>query len=319
MKVLSSFTLLAALLLIAGVADAKLCGDDVGGQRVPCACGDTVVSDLALADDPVAHTVCSGHGLIVRAASADRRVTIDLRGRHLGGSGNGVGVWIIYGGPGGARLVSSGRRARIDGFEDGVVAHGTDSVGLIDGIGATRSRRDGIRVQAPGYLIRHSVSRSSGRDGFWLGGRGFAVTKTRAIDSIRFGYFVMGDFAAIGAPAEGNTAQRNGRTGFNLTGAGHRLIDCVAARSGDHGVHLSGMHYTVSGCVAQDNGRDGIAGIGGAWRLTRNRAIGNAGNGLVVRGTQIADGGGNSGAGNRGEHHAHPATQCEIAGAPCAP
>ena len=37
-------------------AQAKLCGDDVQGQDVPCACGDTLVSGVVLSDDPVTTT-----------------------------------------------------------------------------------------------------------------------------------------------------------------------------------------------------------------------------------------------------------------------
>ena len=45
--------LACSLLVGAGQVGAKNCGDDVAGQDVPCACGDTVVSDVALNGDPV--------------------------------------------------------------------------------------------------------------------------------------------------------------------------------------------------------------------------------------------------------------------------
>jgi len=46
MKCRALFTFLSLALPL--TVNAKLCGDDVGGQDVPCACGDVVVSDLAM-------------------------------------------------------------------------------------------------------------------------------------------------------------------------------------------------------------------------------------------------------------------------------
>src|SRR5690349_7273720 len=135
-------------LALPATALAKLCGDDVAGQDVPCACGDVVVSDVALGDDPVTQQPCPGDGLVVRAAAAGHGVTIDLRGRTLRGSGHGVGVWVLAGGPGGARVVSTGGPGTVDGFRDGVVANGNDTLALLDGIVATANGRDGVRVEA---------------------------------------------------------------------------------------------------------------------------------------------------------------------------
>jgi hypothetical protein len=306
-----------AVLCAATAARAKLCGDDVQGRDVPCACGDTVVSDLTLTDDPVARTVCPGDGLIVRAIDATHGVTIDLRGKALRGTGHGTGVWIIYGGPGGARLVSSGRRARIDGFFDGVVGRGADSVALIDRIIVLRSKQDGIRVHARGYAIRNTDARASGRDGFGLNGHRYQITHTRAVDSKHIGYFVMGEGATIGAPGAGNRTKGSGHFGFNVMGVGHRLVECVAISAHKDGVRLTGMHFSVSQCRAERNEGDGITGMGGDWRLTGNRAIRNGDNGLLVNGPHVQDGGGNSGSGNGGVHPSRTSTQCQIGGAAC--
>ncbi len=72
--------LVLGLFLLPASATAKLCGNHVGGRRVPCACGDIVASDLVLTDDPVGNSVCPGDGLIVRAIGATHGVTVDLRG-----------------------------------------------------------------------------------------------------------------------------------------------------------------------------------------------------------------------------------------------
>ena len=55
------------------------------------------------------------------------------------------------------------------------------------------------------------------------------------------------------------------------------------------------------------------------WTLTGNRAVNNDGNGILVSGREVVDGGGNNGTGNRGLHQQRPAAQCEISGAPCRP
>src|SRR5262249_44514762 len=101
------FVPLALLLALPPGAHAKLCGDDVGGQDVPCECGDVVVSDLVLSDDPVTQAPCPDDGLVVRAPAAGHGLTIDLHGKTLRGSARGIGVWVLAGGPGGARLVST--------------------------------------------------------------------------------------------------------------------------------------------------------------------------------------------------------------------
>src|SRR6266404_1720837 len=169
-----------ALSLVSMPAAAKLCGDAVEGKRVPCACGDTVVTDVALSDDPVTTTVCSGDGLIVRAADASTAITIDLQGKTLRGTGHGAGVWLLLGGAEGARLISTGGRATIDGFRDGIVGHGSGTVAVIENVVVARNARDGVRVNGFGYQVRASEARDSGRDGFSLGGKSFQLTSTHA-------------------------------------------------------------------------------------------------------------------------------------------
>jgi hypothetical protein len=316
---------LSLLLLVCGwfrfpaSANAKFCGSDVGGQRVACACGDTVVSDLVLTDDPVGISVCPGDGLVVRSINATHGVTIDLRGKTLRGSGRGTGVWILYGGPGGARLISRGGPATVAGFRDGVVGHGLDSVILIDGIIAASSRRDGIRVEAVGYHIRTTEARDSGRHGFFLMGSGYRVTSTRSVNSLHFGYLIMGTGAVIGAPGAGNAARFSGAAGFNLTGAGHQLAECVAESGAKEGVRLNAMHSQVSGCIAQGNEGDGIVGANANLAMAGNRAMNNGDNGIVVWGRGLEDHGGNMGSGNGALHPERTAAECEIGGASCRP
>jgi len=299
-------------------AVAKLCGDDVDGRDVPCACGDVVVSDVALGDDPVvAGATCPHDGLIVRAPDAAHALVIDLHGHTLRGAGGGVGLRVVAGGPGGARVISSAGAATIAAFQDGVVARGSDTIGLVEDVVVTESGRDGMRISGPEFEIRRAEVRGAKRDGFALGGRGFQIAQTHASDCGRFGYFVMGSSGQIGRSGAGNTAERSGHAGFNVMGAGHALADCTAAFGGKAGMHLQAVQLDVRGCRATDNGGDGIEGLGNHWHLAGNEALRNGGDGITVRGVGLVDAGGNRGADNRGQARERGAVQCAISGTPC--
>jgi hypothetical protein len=296
---------------------AKVCGDDVGGHDVPCACGDVVVSSVALGDDPILHGACPHDGLIVRAPDAVQTLVIDLRGRALRGTGAGVGIRLLAGGPGGARVVSTGGPATIVGFQDGIVARGSDAIARIEDVVVSASGRDGLRVEGPEFEIQRTEVRGAKRDGFALSGRGFLIVQTHASDCGRFGYNVMGNAGQIGQPGAGNVAERSGNHGFNVMGVGHLVAECTAVFGRKSGMHLQAMQLDVRGCRATDNSGDGIEGLGTYWRLADNEALRNAGNGIAVRGEGLVDGGGNRGTDNRGQERPRGAVQCRIAGKPC--
>lgn len=316
-KALAYFLLLAGLLLALPV-QAKLCGDDVGGQDVPCDCGDTVASSLKLEDDPLLSTTCSRDGLIVRGRKAARPLVIDLNGHTLRGSGGGTGLWILDGGPGGARIVSSKGQATIEGFRDGVVARGVRSVASIEGLVVQQSVRDGVRLlDVAGTVVRNSHARASGRHGFWVKGKGYQLLATRAVRSGRKGYHLMGSDGIVGGPGVGNVAEDSGMEGFAAMGTRHRLIECVASGSGKDGIHVAGTDHEIVGCVARNNHGSGIAGRGSGWQMTRNLAVDNDNNGLVIDGAGIVDAGGNSGRGNRGVGRNAQVVECAIGRTPC--
>jgi hypothetical protein len=316
---LSPLLLSLAVLLLPVGAGAKLCGDDVGGHDVPCACGDIVASDLVLNDDPVTQAPCAGDGLTVRATGAAAAVTIDLRGKTLRGNGHGTGIWLLYGGPGGARVISTGGPATVAGFQDGVVAHGDDSVALIDGVVANANRRDGMRLTAVGYEVRNAEARGSGRDGFSFLGKGYRARATRATDSHRYGYDVAGRDGVLGDPGAGLVAEGSGTAGFWVTATGLDILDCVASGGVKDGLHLMGVRFDIRGCTASGNGGSGITGYGMVWQLAGNRATANAVNGIAVEGMWVVDAGGNSGSGNRGDGLHVPVVQCAVGGQACQP
>jgi hypothetical protein len=307
---------LLAAAVVAGRADAKLCGDDVAGSDVPCACGDVVVSDLVLGDDPVVGAACASDGLVVRAPGAARSLVIDLAGKTVRGTGRGIGLWILNGGPGGARVVSSGGPATIENFRDGVVAHGPDSLAWLDSVHAVHSDRDGFQIGAGGWWqLRNSEARTSGRHGFMLTGNGFQVSGTRTADSGDDGYAVTG----WGGFLTDIASERSGKLGLYLMGMGHFVAGCTLDGSAKHGGRVMGWRLQVHNCVATGNGGDGLSGMVAWGHFSGNRAVDNAGEGVFVGGTEVFDEGGNSGEGNRGDKRSGPAVQCALGGEPCRP
>jgi hypothetical protein len=305
-----------AAMLPAG-AWAKLCGDQVDGQRVPCACGDVVVSDATLGDAPVAHSVCSGDGLIVRAQGT-RRITVDLQGATLQGGEKGIGLLIAYGGPGGARIISSQGTGTIRGFRDGIFAHGRDTLGLLDRMEIVAPHRDGVRITAgDGYKIRNTEVREAGRDGFSLGGKRFRVRRTRALNVKHIGYMVMGQRGTLGARGAGVVSEGSGDAGFNLVGLGHRLIDCESLAAAKNGVQINGMNTLVQGCTLTGNLGDGITGVGENLHFADNQAMENDNDGINVHSHDVKDHGGNRGQGNLGRRHPGQAVQCKLGPRPC--
>jgi len=309
----------ATVLFSATRAEAKPCGDDVSGQDVPCACGDTVVSDLTLGDDPVTQSVCPGDGLVVRAVKSPHGILIDLRGKTLQGSGRGAGLWVLNGGPGGARIVSSAGAATITGFRDGLVARGRNSVVLVEDLTVRGSRRDGLRVEGNGTVVRSVETQGARRDGFVIGGRGIQLSGTQALSSGRFGYNIAGSDMTIGVTGAGVIARSSGQVGLSVRGMGHRIVDCRASDGTGDGVRLNGMAAELIGCTASNNAGDGIVGTGEHVNLTRNHANGNGNNGILIFGQHLDDAGGNGGAGNGRGRHEQRARQCEIGGRPCVP
>jgi hypothetical protein len=307
-----------ALMLPPMDAGAKVCGDKVEGRDVPCECGDIVVSDLKLADDPVASRSCPRDGLIVRAGDAKQPLTIDLAGQTLRGGGQGVGIWLFQGGGAGARIVNTGGGGVIEGFRDGISGQGPTSVSLVDGITVQKVKRDGVRlIDVTGAEVRKTTVTNAGRDGFWVSGTRYRLTANRAVQNKRVGFHLMGSDGAIGLAGAGNVAESNGGEGFSVMGRGHRLVECIATGSGKEGMKINGMRHELVDCRAQDNGGDGIAGRGMEWRVAGTKAIDNDNNGLAVSGRAIVDVGGNVGTGNRGRKQRRAVIQCRLGEATC--
>jgi hypothetical protein len=307
---------LLLLTLLGGQGFAAVCGDDVNGRDIPCACGDTVGSSVVLADDPVTETHCRRHALIVSLAPEAAGIEIDLNGRTLRGRGKGTGIWVTSGGRDGVRIVSNSAPALIEGFRDGIAGRTKNTISLVDNVVLSASARDGIHVFGDGVQVRDSEAYNSGRDGFSVRGEGWVLKDLRAFNSRRHGINASGEYGTVGVRRAGVSAESSGGTGINVGGVGHRIIDCVAIGGRSDGMSSSGAYHEITGCLVVDN--DGIGMKGGAsiTRLQNNRAENNGLDGIVFPGHEMQDAGGNVGLGN-GRLQTGPAKECEIGGVPC--
>ena len=189
-----SVFLAATVLSGAGFAHA-VCGDDVDGQRVPCGCGDIVVSDARLReDDPVIRERCSGDGLLVRATPGSESLVLDLSGFSIVGFGRGAGVRILDGGSRGAIVVGGpdGQPGTIAGFGTGLRATGPGSLQAVRNLTVKGNTFDGLVLRGSGTSLEDVVAERNGRDGLRLGGRDVELRNVQADSNRRSGVRVTG-------------------------------------------------------------------------------------------------------------------------------
>src|SRR5207249_6082245 len=186
---ISGVGVLALLVALAGPARAvRPCGDDVDGhgKRIACACGDVLVSSRVLGPaDEVTAAPCPANGLVVAASGP---VTLDLGGRTIAGTGQGIGVLVVRGS---LLLVGPGA---VERFQVGVLAHGVQALRSAVNVRVAGNRLDGLVAQGDGFTVLGSVAAGHGRNGFALGGTNYAL--------------------------DGNRPSANGRHGVKLTGLG---------------------------------------------------------------------------------------------------
>jgi hypothetical protein len=183
-----------AILAFAATAQA-VCGDDVDGERVACACGDVVVSDTKLlVDDPVVRNRCISDGLLVRAASDARSIRLDLSGFSIVGLGVGTGIRVLDGGSEGAVILGGpeGRAATIAGFRTGLRGHGQRSVAEVRNLVLKGNEADGMVLRGDGTRIVDVIAEANGRDGLRLGGRGPEIQNSHGVVNRRHDVRVTG-------------------------------------------------------------------------------------------------------------------------------
>lgn len=175
---------IALVLAFPLTSDAGLCGDDVGGVRVACACGDFVVSDTVLsATDPVVNERCATDGLIIQASENVDSLRLDLAGQSISGSGVGVGILVSFGGSDGARISGGPEPARpgqVVGFGSGLRVRSQRTLAAVSNIDFRGHTNDGAALRSLDTKLENVRAFANGRDGLRLGGRKLAIDGVEA-------------------------------------------------------------------------------------------------------------------------------------------
>jgi hypothetical protein len=255
----------ALLLAAASEAVAGACGDSVDGARVPCSCGDNVVSDTVLwASDPVATETCSGDGLVVVADHDAQGITLNLGGQSLTGRGHGSGIRVVRGGSLGAVIVGGDEgdaRAEIANFGTGIRATGGDVLREIRAIDIHGNEADGLFVRASGVKVEDVRSEGNGRNGLAISGHGNEVSGVTARSNARDGVKVRGSNSTVEATTTGNA-----RNGAAVGGRGNRVDKLHAGDNGGAAVMATGNDHEVGELSATGNAGGNVAGRAGAAR-----------------------------------------------------
>ena len=265
-----------------------LCGDDVDGADVPCACGDVVVSSMVLGDDPVATgAACPHDGLLIRVARPGLVAASSICRPHAARKRQGVGLRVSerrarrrprrqqrrHRRPRRLRRRHRRRAAR-------------DSVALVEDLPSAAARATACASRRRDFVVpsRRGAHRRARR----LRARRHAASRsldTRAADCGRFGYLVMGD-SGVSRSARRRQHRRTQRhAGFNLMGVGHALADCAARGGRKDGVMLQASQLDVRGCrAARQRRRRHRRAWAIAWHLADNLAVDNGGDGVPCAG-----------------------------------
>jgi hypothetical protein len=245
-----------------GTAVSADCGDDVGGHRVACSCGDSVVSDTRLLpSDPVVGQRCPLDGLILAASSAAEEIRLDLGGLAIVGAGAGTGLRVRYGGCDGAviRGGSDDNHGQIVGFGTGLSAHDPDAVRRIENLEVIGNRRDGIALRTAGALLFDVAANDNGGNGLRVSGEGGRMVRVEASGNRAAGMRLY----TRGLIVEGKAAN-NRRHGVLSHGVHNDLRHVTAVNNGGHGVVAAGFQNQTDGIVAQGNALENVAfGLGG--------------------------------------------------------
>jgi parallel beta-helix repeat protein len=271
-------SLLAIVVTTVGAAAwAADCGDTagVGGTRVACTCGDTVVTNTALkAGDPVVSAACVGLGLSLGADD----ITLNCNGRQITGDLTNAGI-LLEGRTGVTvrncklatcdvgidMLASSGNALLGNAISDCFVAIRLD-------LGSDENLIKGNRVVALG-------------EGIVLGSADRNHILTNTLDGVMP---FSGDAIDLDGPASGNTVEGNRITRFGGTGievdlGGDNVIAENAITNTGVGIRVTTFDAnTIERNTADDN-EVGLDITGDGHTVDRNRARGNF-NGFIVSG-----------------------------------
>lgn len=257
---LCGFAMMAATSAMAGD-----CGDDVNGQRVPCSCGDNVVSDTVLwPTDPVVAEPCSYDGLVMLAPSSSDGITLNLGGQSIVGTGHGAGIRVVRGGRVGSIIVGGDEddaRAEIARFDTGIRASGRNVLLEVRGLDVHANRDDGLKIRTSGVRIVDVRVEGNGRHGLAISGHGNEVVGVVSERNRGDGLQVRGTGAEVEAESIGN----NGN-GVSVGGRGNHVSALKSEANAGVAVKATGSGHEVAGLKASNNAKGEFGGREGAAR-----------------------------------------------------
>lgn len=188
-------------------ASAGDCGDYVAGKRVPCACGDTVVSDTKLrGDDPVVQERCRLGGLRIAGDPALSSLTLDLAGFGIRGMMAGYGIDVISGGEEGVTILGGAgdKSAQITGFSIGLRATRGQNLRRAERLHLVGNRREGAMIDSRGTILLGLQASKNGGDGLLLRGSGGRVLDLVSRDNAGRGLALSGNGLIAAGLSTGN-------------------------------------------------------------------------------------------------------------------
>jgi hypothetical protein len=254
------WALLGALALSAIVrtepASAADCGDNVGGKRIACSCGDTVVTSTTLtASDPVTKGRCHLDGLIVRAAEFEDSLVLDLAGLSIVGSGVGTGIDVRAGGSEGAAIIGGPKShlGEVVGFGVGVRVREGGAIRRIEALDIEGHRHEGLALHTAGAMLVNVTLARNGGDGAQIIGQGGRLIDVRAIENRSAGLRISARDVIVEARAE-----RNRGHGIVAGGIRTDLTHSYAGYNQGSGVVVAGAGSKFEDVVAEGNQLAGI-------------------------------------------------------------
>lgn len=266
-----------ATVSLAGAGEAASCGDTAGPSRsrVPCACGDTVVTHTRLrATDPVVTTPCTASDEAL-TIGVDH-ITLDCRGLTISGNAPTLGLTIesAFRGILSTRTGVTIQNCTVQFVIDGIEVNGSRHR-ILNNI--TRGTVGGIVVDGNDNRIEGNRSEEAAAEGITvLGGVRNLVNKNTAIHCFD-GFVIVGSRGWVTY----NVATENQRTGILVDADDNVLLGNLAKRNGDgegpqsgEGFLVDGHGNTLIGNYANDNDAKGFCVVPGNTGAL-NMAAGN--------------------------------------------
>ena len=268
-RIWPSYSLFGIVAIFIGLVFALPALAQTCGGTVKCRCGDTLIADRTLANDPIVQTACPGDGLTIGASG----ITLDLKTKAIKGSGQGVGV-LVADGVKNASII--GRPpARIQGFGTGIKISSGASHVTVSGVQAYYHRGDGILVEGDYNRVINSPGRHNGNNGHAvMNGDHNVITGANNEYNGDNGFFVQGNFnELIANKASENDKSRQGQ-GIGIAVIGHSNIIRLSqlTHNNTHGIVVAGNDNFLEGNSTNKHKFDGIVVNGNNTVLINNSA-----------------------------------------------